>query len=82
MYERLSKTDGADVYTSLCAYSVTTFTKDDFAARRELVSVYAQMKKSTVYLSGTHKGEGESRYFIADTEANLDKFSNYRKYYN
>ena len=80
--ERLSLNDGEEAYAKICARVSTSFTKSDFAERNGLISSYGQMKKSTVELCGTYRGDGEAHYFVSDVEATLDLFSKYRKIYN
>lgn len=80
--ERLAKPDGASCYAAIEKNINTNFTYDMFAARYELISAYPNLAKTELTLCGEYKGEGEDRYFIADVTANLDKFSEYRKYYN
>ena len=80
--ERLSESDGETAYAQICTLVTTSFSKNDFSSRAGLISAYGQMTKKTVKLVGSYLGDGQSRYFVSDTEATLDLFSKYRKKYN
>lgn len=82
IFERLASPDGESAYAKICERITTTFSKSEFASRKGLISSYSQMKKTMLFICGSHKGAGDARYFVTDVEATLDLFAKYRKYYN